>query len=99
MCSVATQKSVHSTRACASMPTGISPAVGKREASQKAMAGYSVITEPSSRSSVGTFDFGFTPVNSGLNCAPSRRLTSTASYGAPISSSSTWMPTEQAPGE
>ena len=61
------------------MPTGISDAVGKREASQKAMAGYSVSTEPSSRSSVGTFDFGFTPVNSGLNCAPSRRLTRTAS--------------------
>ncbi len=61
------------------MPDGISPAVGKRLASQKAMAGYSVSTLPSSRSSVGTFDFGFSPAKSGLNCAPSRRLTSTAS--------------------
>src|SRR5271165_4688112 len=63
------------------------------------MAGYSVSTEPSSRTSVGTFDFGLTEVNSGLNCPPSRRLTSCASYGLPISSSSTWMPIEQAPGE
>src|SRR3954469_13834373 len=63
------------------------------------MAGNSVSTEPSSRTSVGTFDFGLTEVKSDLNCAPSRRFTSCASYGLPISSSSTWMPTEQAPGE
>src|SRR5271166_2863241 len=60
------------------------------------MAGYSVSTEPSSRTSVGTFDFGLTEVNSGLNCPPSRRLTSFASYCLPISSNSTWMPIDQA---
>src|SRR3954469_15835085 len=63
------------------------------------MAGNSVSTEPSSRTSVGTFDFGLTEVKSDLNCAPSRKFTSCASYGLPISSSSTWMPIEQAPGE
>ena len=34
---------------------------------------------PSSRTSVGTFDFGLTAVKSGLYCAPSRRLTASAS--------------------
>ena len=99
MCSVATAKSVYSSaRASLSASPGSSLASGKLLASQIAMAGYSVSTVPSSRARVGTLDFGFTAVKSGLNWAPSRRFTGTASYGAPISSSSTWMPSEQAPG-
>ena len=54
--------------AAASRPDWCAPA-------RYAIAGNSVSTEPSSRTSVGTFDFGLTAVNSGLNCSPSRRLT------------------------
>ena len=48
---------------------------GFSSASQRAMTGNSVRIEPSSRSSVGTFDFAFNPVKGGLYCAPSRKLT------------------------
>ena len=65
--------------AWASGVAGISLASGLLAASQKAMAGYSVSTEPSSRVRVGTLDFGLMAVKSGLNCSPSMSLRGEAS--------------------
>ncbi len=61
------------------------------------MAGNSVSTEPSSRTSVGTLDFGLTRVRSRSGTG-TWVATFSASYGLPISSNNTWMPREQAPG-
>src|SRR3954468_9952118 len=63
------------------------------------MTGYSVMTRPSSRWTVGTLPLGLISAKGGFRCSPPRRSRRTASYGLPISSSRTWMPTEQAPGE
>ena len=62
------------------------------------MTGYSVMTEPSSRCSVGTLPFGLMARNSGVCVSPPRMSSFWISNGLPISSSTAWMPMEQAPG-